>query len=199
MSTHASRTISANRIHPPVCLTANITSPNSYRRSPRGDFPIRSSTPIRKASKAVKSNPQVSSKINSIKPQFNKRSPTSGSSTRITVHSKENDITANSASARTTVAASRHLRNSEKATGGFIKAHSPVFSRFAYLPDYIIKFSETILARHEAAKSRSQSQQPSPGSHASSDARGRNYSARSAKRKPLSGAAASSRKRSSGA
>lgn len=56
-----------------------------------------------------------------------------------------------------------------------------------------------IQATQLKAKSRSQFQQPSPGSLATTNARGRNYSARSAKRKPLSNSSASSRKRSSGA
>jgi hypothetical protein len=49
------------------------------------------------------------------------------------------------------------------------------------------------------AKSRSQSPPASPESRARSDARGKNYSAQNVKRKPLSGAGVSSRKRSSGA
>lgn len=48
-----------------------------------------------------------------------------------------------------------------------------------------------------AAKSRLSNQQPSPESRASSNARGKNYSARSAKRTRLSGSPASSKKRSS--
>ncbi len=50
-----------------------------------------------------------------------------------------------------------------------------------------------------ATKSHSQSPQPSPGSRAKSNARDRNYSARSVKRKRLSGSSVSSRKRSSDA
>src|SRR5208282_2275248 len=49
----------------------------------------------------------------------------------------------------------------------------------------------------QAAKSRLSDQQPSPESRANSNARGRNYSARSVKRTPLSGSPASSKKRSS--
>jgi hypothetical protein len=53
------------------------------------------------------------------------------------------------------------------------------------------------LIASEAAKFPKQYQQPLQGSRATMNARDRNYSARSAKRKPLSGAATSSRKRSS--
>lgn len=203
MSNHSSRTTSANRIHDrvePIVRTATITSPNSYRRSLSGDLPVRSSNSIRKASKAIKSNPQVSSRANSIKPQSASRRLSKSSSARSTVHSNEREIVpANSASARTTVQASRHFRKREKTTGSFITAYPRTFFPFAELPDYILDFFEATQAKHEAAKSRSRFQQPSQALRASSNARGRNYSARSAKRKPLSGTSVSSRKRSSGA
>jgi hypothetical protein len=51
----------------------------------------------------------------------------------------------------------------------------------------------------EAAKSQTRCQQPLRGSRARTNERGKNYSVRNAKRKPLSGSPVSSRKRSSSA
>jgi hypothetical protein len=91
MSSQTSRTISAKNIDPSVALrTATICSPNSYRRSPSGDFPKRFSGSKRNASNDRKSNPHVSSKTSSINPQPSSVSASKGSSARRTEHSKEN-------------------------------------------------------------------------------------------------------------
>jgi len=68
-------------------------------------------------------------------------------------------------------------------------------------PSWIASFNDFLSMRpiEQLAKSLSQCQRPLQVSRANSNERGRNYSARSAKRKPLSGSSASSRKRSSGA
>ena len=182
MSNQTSRTTSASIIREPVVRTATITSPNSYRRVPKGESPTRWSNAMRAASDAIKSKAHVSLKRSSIKPQLAKKNPINGSSTRINVHSRENEITPNSVSTRKVVRLSRHRRKMEKAPD-WSTIDPPRFRSFAQLPTYVVTFLATIQARNEAAISRSSTPLPSLESPATLNARGRNYSARSAKRK----------------
>jgi len=189
MSSHASRTIAPNIIREPVVRrTASIPSLNSYRLVRSGESPTRFSKSTRRESRDRNSNVQVSSKTNSIEPQAANRKPSKGSSTRINVHSRENAITPSSVSTRSVVSSSRHLENTKNAAAWSI-IDLPKFTPFAAWPHFI----QAAIAR---AKSPSLPPQPSPGSRAKTNARGKNYSVQNAKRKRLSNSPVSLKKRS---
>jgi len=198
VSNQTLRTISRNSILDPVSRTAIIPSPNSYSRLPNGAPPKRSAISARAASGAVKSKAHVLSKTNSINPQSVSRRPISGSSTRDTKHSKENDITPSRASTRSKSPSSCHLRNTENASAWAI-IDPPRFRLFAPLPAHVVRLLDTIRARRRAAISHSSVPQPSPELLGESNGRGRNYSARNAKRKRLLSLSVSSRKHLSAA
>ena len=184
-------------VAPAVGRVPATISPNSSRRSFKGDSPTRCSNLNRAASRAIKSNPQLSSKINSTNPNPPEiRNPTKGTSTRVTEHSKDNCITPSSISTRSLVGglSSRHFRKMENVAACPI-IDPPQFRSFAKFPRSFCLFLDSVRARNEAAKSQSSDPPPSPESRASLNEHGRNYSARNAKRKPF-GSPVSSRKRS---
>jgi hypothetical protein len=92
------------------------------------------------------------------------------------------------------VSSSFHFLKIRRASSGVITIAPPLL--FPVLDYLSTKLDRAIQARDEAAKSRSPLPLPLPGLLSATNARARNYSARSAKRKRLSGSSASSRKRS---
>ena len=190
-----SRTTSISNRVEPVSRVARTNLPNSYCRVSDAERPSRSLR-CTSASGAVERNDHVSSNFRLSEPRSLKSKVISGSSTRLNVQSKQKLITARSQSTRSRVDLSNQSRNVENASDWSI-IDPPAFVPFPELPPYALRFLSSVRAKQRAAKSRLQSQPPLQALRADSNERGRNYSVRSAKRKPLSGSQVSSKKRSS--